>query len=146
MIKDVSKGTAWVLGSIVGVCVLLIVCAFAFGWTKRFTADYRGETERIEDTTGNGKFRQSVYDSFYDTCSAVQAKEGAITVLKDERETATESRKARIDTSITAIKAIRLDLVSSYNAAASQEVRSAFKASNLPDRLDINNFATECAV
>ncbi|AXK37170.1 hypothetical protein DVA86_07860 [Streptomyces armeniacus] len=133
------------MGGIAVLAAVGLVATLVFGGVGWLTAPFRGEADKRERTEGSGAFRIATYEEFFGLCTAVQTKEGTIKALEEERGTATASRRARIDTSLTALKSSRAEAVHEYNSRAAQEHRSAFKDRDLPPRLDVNDTATRCA-
>jgi hypothetical protein len=121
-----------------------MVGAFAFGGAGWITAPFRGEVEERERTVASGAFRLTTYEEFFDLCEAVQNAEGTIQVLQQERGSASEARRDRIDESITALRATRIESVNDYNTKAAQEHRAPFRDKDLPYRLDAAAEKTTC--
>ncbi|WCE01741.1 hypothetical protein PGH47_41215 [Streptomyces sp. HUAS 31] len=135
---------AWAVVGVIGLAVLYVIGAFAFGGAGWITAPFRGEAEKRENTVGSGEFRQTTYEQFFDLCEAAQNAEGTIQALQEERKSATETRKTQIDQSITALKATRIESVNEYNSKARQEHRAPFRDKDLPYRLDTDAERTTC--
>src|SRR5699024_6135465 len=108
------------------------------------TADFRGEKGEIEQSRADADYRINAYDQFNDKCAGIQTLESKITNLSDElEETEDEQRKSVLNTSITASKNKRAELINDYNADARKEAtRGQFKASDLPYEIDINEEET----
>lgn len=137
------------LAIILGLAVLtggILFSIYGAGGLQRLTADFRGETSQIEQTEANADYRISAYDRFYDKCASVQTIEGKISNLEEELEaTEDKQRISTLNTSITASKNKREEMINSYNADASKEdTRAKFKASDLPYELDANEEETVC--
>lgn len=132
------------LGIMASIAVLFLVSVYGFGFLQRATADFRGETGQIEDTKANSDYRIAAYDSFYDSCASVKSLETKIKNAGEELEEVEESqRKTTLNTSITAMKNKRAELIESYNADARKEAtRGQFKASDLPYELKIEEETT----
>ncbi|MEU6195391.1 hypothetical protein [Streptomyces sp. NPDC047061] len=143
-IREGARLGAWAVAGVVGLAVLWLVGALAFGGAAWITAPFRGAEEQRENTVGSGEFRQTTYEEFFDLCEAVQNAEGTIKVLQEERKTASETRTAQIDQSITALKATRIESVNDYNSKAAQEHRAPFRDKDLPYRLDAGAKRTKC--
>lgn len=140
------KKTLLILLSIVAIIAIVLTVIYGGGMLKRFTADFRGETSQIEKTEANADYRISAYDQFYDKCMSVKSTESKIKNLADELEhTKKEQRKDILNTSITASKNKRAEMIQSYNADARKEdTRAKFKASDLPYELSENEEETVC--
>lgn len=125
---------------------LFLAAVYGGGLMQRMTADFRGETGQIEQTQADADYRISAYDQFYDKCAGIQTLESKISNLSDElEETDDEQRKSVLNTSITASKNKRAELINDYNADARKEAtRGQFKASDLPYEIDINEEGTAC--
>lgn len=125
---------------------IILAAVYGGGLMQRMTADFRGETGQIEQTQADADYRISAYDQFYDKCAGIQTLESKITNLSDElEETEDEQRKSVLNTSITASKNKRAELINDYNADARKEAtRGQFKASDLPYEIDINEEGTAC--
>ncbi|MGW0912562.1 hypothetical protein ACWD1Z_12530 [Streptomyces sp. NPDC002784] len=144
-LREGARVGAWAVSGVVGLAVLYVIGAFAFGGAAWITAPFRGEVDKRGNTVASGEFRQTTYETFFDLCAAVQNAEGTIQALLEERETASEARATQIDQSITALKATRIESVNDYNAKAAQEHRGPFRDQDLPYRLDADAERTTCA-
>lgn len=140
------KKTLLILLPIVASVAILLTLIYGGGMLQRITADFRGETSQIEQTEANADYRISAYDRFYDKCMSVKSIESKIKNLTDELEqTDKEQRKDILNTSITASKNKRAEMIQSYNADARKEdTRAKFKASDLPYELNENEEETIC--
>lgn len=119
---------------------------FVVSEVRRGTADYRGETEQIEQVRRNEQFRIQAYDSFFAQCAAVQTSEARINALTEELETnPSESRTGQINASLSAIKAQRASQINQYNADAANWQTGHFQDAALPARLNVNVKETTCA-
>lgn len=143
-VREGARLGAWAVAGVIGLAVLYVIGAFAFGGAAWITAPFRGETEERNNTVGSGEFRQTTYEEFFDLCEAVQNAEGTIQVLREERKAASETRRTQIDQSITALKASRIESVNDYNSKAAQEHRAPFRDKDLPYRLDAAAERTTC--
>ncbi|MGW2052142.1 hypothetical protein ACWCPF_44595 [Streptomyces sp. NPDC001858] len=143
-IREGARLGAWAVAGVLGLAVLYVIGVFAFGGAAWITAPFRGEVDKRENTVASGEFRQTTYEVFFDLCAAVQNAEGTIQALEEERKTASETRTAQIDQSITALKATRIESVNEYNSKAAQEHRTAFRDKDLPYRLDTAAERTTC--
>lgn len=134
----------------VGVLILIIstilVSVYGGGFLQRMTADFRGETSQIEQTQADADYRIGAYDQFYDKCSGVQSLESKIANLTEELEATDEDkRKSVLNTSITASKNKRAEMINDYNADARKEAtRGQFRASDLPYELNEEEEETTC--
>lgn len=140
-----NKITITVFAIVIAVAIILAT-VYGGGLLQRMTADFRGETGQIEQTQADADYRISAYDQFYDKCAGIQSLESKISNLSDElEETDDEQRKSVLNTSITASKNKRAELINDYNADARKEAtRGQFKASDLPYEIDINEEGTAC--
>lgn len=140
------KKTLLILLSVVASVAIVLTLIYGGGMLQRLTADFRGETSQIEQTEANADYRISAYDQFYDKCMSVKSTESKIKNLADELEqTEKEQRKDILNTSITASKNKRAEMIQSYNADARKEdTRAKFKASDLPYELNENEEETVC--
>lgn len=136
-----------VLGVILGI-VLIIGIWFGVTQFQRITADYRGETDQIENTEANAQFRMQAYDGFFDKCSAIQTAEDRIDALEAELETtSSDIRKEELNTAITANKANRNGLINEYNADAAKEwTVGQFKSQDLPYNINKEQENTTCVL
>jgi hypothetical protein len=151
--SEIREGAKWyakgwglallALGTILAFSVLVM---FATGTIQKWTADWRGDVKVKEQTKADAAWRIGSYESFYDLCSSVQSDEDSIRNLEEELEAdeTADDRKAKLRQTITATKNTRAESVRDYNSKAGNELRGAFKDAGLPDRLDVNNFNTEC--
>ncbi|MEI5522106.1 hypothetical protein WB401_03415 [Streptomyces brasiliscabiei] len=143
-IREGARIGAWAVAGVVGLAVLYVIGAFAFGGAAWITAPFRGEAAERDNTVGSGAFRQSTYEDFFELCEAVQNAEGTIEALQEERKTASETRTTQIDQSITALRATRIESVNDYNSKAAQEHRAPFRDKDLPYALDADAERTTC--
>ncbi|MEU3618789.1 hypothetical protein ABZ725_41670 [Streptomyces sp. NPDC006872] len=143
-VREGARLGAWAVAGVIGLAVLYVIGVFAFGGAAWITAPFRGEVDKRENTVASGEFRQTTYEQFFDLCEAVQNAEGTIQALQEERKTASETRTAQIDQSITALKATRIESVNEYNSKAAQEHRAPFRDKDLPYRLDTAAERTTC--
>ncbi|MFG2513186.1 hypothetical protein [Streptomyces sp. NPDC048584] len=143
-LREGARIGTWLVCGVVGLAVLYMVGAFAFGGAGWITAPFRGEVDERERTVASGAFRLTTYEEFFDLCEAVQNAEGTIQVLQQERGSASEARRDRIDESITALRATRIESVNDYNTKAAQEHRAPFRDKDLPYRLDAAAEKTTC--
>ncbi|MFJ4785607.1 hypothetical protein [Streptomyces sp. NPDC088794] len=143
-VREGARLGVWSVAGVIGLAVLYVIGAFAFGSAAWITAPFRGEVEKRENTVASGDFRQTTYEEFFDLCEAAQNAEGTIRVLQEERESASPTRRAQIDQSITALKVSRLESVNDYNSKAAQEHRAPFHDKDLPYRLDVSAERTTC--
>lgn len=143
--REDAKTGFWIIGGIAALVTIGLIVTLAIGGISWLTAPFRGEVDKRDRTEGSGAFRIATYEEFFGLCSTVQSKEGVIRTLEEEEKAASASRRAQISTSLTALKASRIEAVNEYNAKAAQEHRSAFKDKDLPPRLDVNDLNTTCA-
>jgi hypothetical protein len=143
--REEVKAGVWVVGCIAALVTVILTITLVIGGISWLTAPFRGEVDKRDRTEGSGAFRVATYEEFFGLCSTVQSKEGTMKALEEENKTASEARQAQISTSLTALKASRIEAVNEYNAKAAQEHRSAFKDKDLPPRLDVNDMNTTCA-
>lgn len=127
---------------------LILGLIYGTGWLQRGTADFRGETSKIEQTNASGSYRIAQYEHFYDSCASVQSIEGKIVNMQDELDVVEdEQRKIVLNASITASKNKRAELIAKYNADARKEGTMAqFKSSDLPFSLSDDEGVTICEV
>lgn len=143
-VREGARLGAWAVGGVIGLAVLYLIGAFAFGGAGWITAPFRGEVDERENTVGSGEFRRTTYEEFFDLCEATQNAEGAIQALQEERSTASRTRTTQIDQSITALKVTRIESITAYNSKAAQEHRAPFRDKDLPYRLDATAARTTC--
>lgn len=141
-----SKKVLIGIGVFVGVMISFLIIIYSTGHLQRWTADFRGETEQIEQTEANSDYRISAYDEFYDKCASVQSTESKIKNLEEELDDEDDSqRQTTLKTSITASKNKRAEMIQGYNADAKKEdTRAKFKASDLPYELNEDEEETVC--
>lgn len=141
------------VGRLIGTWVLVlaillavsVATMFMTGTVQRLTAEWRGETDMIEDTEGSGEFQRATYEQFFNLCQSVQSAEGRITSLETELEGGVDASHERtIDASLTAIRSGRAESIDEYNSLAAQEHTGAFQDAGLPDRLEHDTEETEC--
>ncbi|MEU9405651.1 hypothetical protein AB0E08_08090 [Streptomyces sp. NPDC048281] len=149
MLRDLGTGARAVLYTVLG---LLAVAAltwgsiYAFGTVQNSTADYRGKTGVREKTVANADFRIATYTEYFDLCQSAQTAEAAIKNAQTELDgNPTDDRRAQLQQVITAQRNVRAESINDYNSKASQDLRNAFLAANLPYHLDINAQETQCA-
>lgn len=142
-----NKVLLGVLG-FVAIVAIVLALLFTTGLIQRGTAEFRGETKQIESTKANSNYRIAQYEHFYNLCASVKSLESKIENMTDELSTVDETqRKTVLNTSITASKNKRAELINQYNADARKEGTMAqFKSSDLPYSLDENEEVTVCEV
>lgn len=135
------------VAAVLAVVAAILILVYGFGMLQRGTADFRGETSQIEQTKADANYRIASYDHFYDLCAGVQSLESKISNMVDELEITGDDtqRKTVLNTSITASKNKRAELIATYNADARKEAtRGQFKASELPYELFESEESTIC--
>lgn len=141
-----GKGAAIALLALVGVVVLSVGAFFISNEWRRGTANYRGETAQIERTRANASFRIQSYEWFFDQCAAVQTSEDQLDIQERELDEAEGERAGRIRTNLVALENRRAQLINQYNQEAAKERTSGpFRDADLPARLEVSNYDTECA-
>ena len=131
------------------VLALLVVGGFALRWV---TAEPRGALSQREKIIADGNYRIAAYDSFFDQCGAIQAKEDQIRQTEDRKiddksGSAGGFTSTQKDAILLALKNSRAEMVRSYNAdAAKADTRANFLASSLPYQIDIDNYNTICTL
>lgn len=139
-----------ILASAIALAVLIAAASmwiFGWGFFQRETADFRGETDQVEQISGDADYRIAAYERFFDLCAAVQTKESEIEAAQTELDSTDPSdyRKQQLNANITAATSARAELINEYNADAAKEDTAAnFRASGLPHQLDIEQEHTEC--
>lgn len=101
-------------------------------WFSEQTAEPRGERAVREDTQANGDFRRAAYEGFFRLCASAQSTQEQIEILKTEKETASEDRKANLDVSLSALNMKLSEVVNEYNTKANEFTRGPFLDSKLP--------------
>ncbi len=135
-----------VVGVVVAVIVLLVGLFYLSGAISIFTAPFRGEVDKNEKVEADGDYRIAAYDEFYKLCSSVQSKNDQINILQLEMNTTTdETRKAQLQSAITAQQNTKAELVNEYNSkAAGEYTKGQFRDSDLPYEIDVNDEEVEC--
>jgi hypothetical protein len=134
---EVGVGAAVLLGIAAIVAIVLLV--YGIRW---ITAEPSGKLQQRESTVGNGDYRISAYDKFFDDCSGAKTTQQN---LKDAKEAADAhdvdaTRQAQLDANVTALKQTLYTLVNQYNADAMKaDTRGHFKASNLPYQIELDS-------
>lgn len=130
------------------VAAVVVFAIYGVGAIKRWTADWRGETDVIEQTSADADYRIAKYNWFFDQCAAIQTKEDELAAAQTELEATNPSdyRRQQLNTNITAITSARAELINDYNTEARKEDTAAnFRASDLPYQIDIDNEETTCS-
>ncbi len=143
--REGARGVGCAVGGMIALASVYVIGVFVFGGAGWITAPFRGEEEKRENTVGSGAFRLTTYEEFFDLCAAAQNAEGTILMLREERESAAATRRSRIDESVAALKATRIESINEYNSKAAQEHRAPFRDKGLPYRLDTAAEKTTCA-
>ena len=142
-----ASGWAMWLGGVVIVTAIAFTAmsVFGFGLFQRGTADFRGETDVIEQTRANADFRIAAYNQFFDLCTSIQGTEGRIAALNTELETADEDRASQIRATLTALNGQRFESIARYNNDAAKDYTvGQFRDSALPYQLDPEEEKTVC--
>lgn len=135
-----------------GALALALLLAFALMWLlgwgffKRETADFRGQTDVVEQVSADADYRIGQYEEFYDRCWAIVAIEGEITLAEQAvDDAATDWDTSQTKRNLQALRNQRLELISAYNSDASKADTAAnFRASDLPAEIDPDKENTEC--
>lgn len=138
--------TAWAL-VIGGLLVAASIWLFGWGFFQRETADFRGQTDVIEQVSADADYRIGAYEEFYDRCWAVVELEAQIVLAEEALAASTPDSwdHTQLSRNLTALQNQRIDLITSYNADAAKEDTAAnFLASDLPAKLDIDTKETTC--
>lgn len=149
LVKLSGKAMTVTIGVIVVVSGLIVGAVFYFGSLQRSTAEFRGETDQIEQIQADGDYRIANYDHFFDLCGAVQAQEGKIETFTKQLDEGnlSGSQTGITQANLTAATNKRIELITQYNADASKaDTKANFLASNLPDKLDKDAEETTCSV
>jgi hypothetical protein len=150
-VTDAAKA---VLGIIAFFIVLVLIGVglhltgvYVFGGVQRSTADYRGETDQIEKTRADGSYRIQAYETFFDQCNAIAAKQQTVKQMEAELETTDDAqRKAWLQNTLTGIKSSLNTDISRYNAdAAKEDTVGNFRASGLPYKIELDDKETQCS-
>lgn len=141
-------GRAIWVGALALVALLVLMTAFTFGigsWIRE-TAGFRGKTQQVNQTRGNGQYRIAAYDHFYDLCASVQDQEVTIESQQSELDTNPSADRAQqIQANLAALRANRGELINHYNADARKTAtQGQFRASDLPYSLNRNAKETTC--
>jgi hypothetical protein len=101
-------------------------------------ADPTGAVEQRESTVGNGAYRISSYDSFYDQCFAAKTTQENIANAIVMRDTETDpARQAQLNVNVIALQNELNSEVNQYNSDARKaDTKAHFKASDLPYSLN----------
>jgi predicted Zn-dependent peptidase len=141
-------------GLLIAAISIAVLLAFAtmwlFGWGffSRETADFRGQTDQVEQISADADYRIATYEQFFDLCAAVQTKEAELAAAQAELalEGLSDYRRQQLNANVTAITAARAELINQYNAdAAKADTAANFRSSDLPYSLDIESETTTCA-
>lgn len=145
-IKLVAQGASLAVVSIVGTFALALMIGligvYGFGWFQRETANYRGQTQAIEQTKADADFRLYSYNTFYDLCSSVQSLEDRIGYAEAKVEV---NGSADAQTELDALLSRRSQLIRDYNSKASRDfTEGQFRSNDLPYQINIEG-ETQCA-
>lgn len=120
---------------------------FLVGALKKGTADFRGDVAVTESVKANGAYRIAAYESFFNRCAEIQAKEATIAALKEELVTADNDRAFQIRATLTGVNSGRASDIARYNADARKtDTQASFLASTLPFQIDPTQEKTLCTV
>lgn len=136
-----------IIAWLTGLAVVIGGIWYASHLIQRETADTRGQTRVVEQISADADYRIGAYESFYNRCHAVKAKEGEIALAEEALAgTGTDSwNYSQLERNLLALKNSRIQLIEAYNADASKEDTAAnFLASDLPHQLDTKE-KTECS-
>lgn len=148
MFKLGAKALGIWIAVVIVICLLAAVPMYAAGWLQRITADFRGQTDVVEQISANAGYRIAKYEQFYSDCAAVQSVEARIREAESELNADPEPddyRKRQLNTNLSALRGQRADLINDYNAAARMEdTQGNFRSSDLPYQIDIEQETTAC--
>lgn len=119
----------------VGVVLLLIVGGLGLRWAL---APATGAVEQREQTVGDGSYRISAYDAFYDDCASAKSTQQQLEQAIATRDAEPEgtNRRAQLDANVAALTNVLITAVNQYNADARKaDTRAHFRASDLPYQL-----------
>lgn len=141
------KKTGSYVGIFVGSLVVLLLLVAGVWAFKYFTADIRGAVDQREQTIANGQYRIAAYESFYDKCASIQAKEDQIKQTEARKVSKGGSNSGFTGTQkeaiLLALENSRAELIRSYNADARKaDTRANFLASDLPYQIQIDSETT----
>lgn len=150
--EGLRLGGLAIAGIVLAIIAAMIVASmgiFGWGFFQRSTADFRGETAQIESVQANASYRIAQYNSFFDQCEAIVAKEAQIENtqkrLDELGENGDAAEKQRLQISLLALQNSRSELITKYNAdAAKADTEANFLASELPYKITQNG-ETKCA-
>lgn len=139
------------IAAVVGGVLLLVLLPVAFFGIRWATADIRGAGDAREQILADGDFRIQAYQTFFDLCASVQSQEDRIDSLdqelNDENNPPTDARVGQIQSSLSAIRSTRGDLINQYNADASRSwTEGQFRDEDLPYQLNIDEEDTTCVI
>lgn len=112
---------------------------------RRETADTKGQTDVVEQISGDADYRIAAYEEFYDRCWAVIELEAQIQLAEEAVEAeSTDWGREEAERNLLALQNTRIDLITSYNSAASKtDTAQNFLASDLPRELNLEG-ETSC--
>jgi hypothetical protein len=138
-----------------GVTIVVLVLLIAGGLGLRWIlAEPSGAVQQREMTVGNGAYRISAYEEFYQECSsALTAQQNlANAISAAHAENVDPTRQAQLDANVTALTNVLNRAVNDYNAHAREtDTRAHFLSSDLPfeiqvDPTDPTNPPIDCKV
>lgn len=140
MRTGVKVALAVVILIVIGIGITLLS-----GGLTILLAPFQGEVEKSQQVEGSGEYRVAQHDYFYNLCSDIQAKQQNIALLEESAKTASGEEKQKIQDSITANKFQLNEMVSQYNADASNDyTKGQFKDDELPYQINAEEEVTSC--
>lgn len=149
--KDAAAITGWTLYGLIAavIAIFIVISMWVWGWgffLDHGGANRIGENQKKLQVEGNGSFRTSAYDHFFDLCASVQATEDKIRINKDELTSKPDAQRADVlHANITALESVRAEAIRQYNQDARKSYTiGQFRASDLPFELDPTDRSTSC--
>lgn len=132
------KKSLIIIGSVVGIIVLIIALSMGKLAYRYFTADVKGTVD-AEERISSGANRVQEYEKFFTLCTNTNNMKGNIEtqeMLLEDAETAKE--RSRLRSNVAGMTAALRKNVSDYNNMSKQYTTERFKDSNLPAKLDVD--------
>ena len=136
MFRYVWEGYKWLMVAFAAILLIGVFVVYGLGGFARFTADYRGETEKREQVEASGEYKVAAHDYFYNQCSDIKAKQQELEIYKDG--SIPEAKYNAMQTELVRD-------VEEYNAKASNSYTAGqFKADELPYQIEVDEEVESC--
>lgn len=137
-----GRKTALIIGLALIPIIVPVLVVFGGGWWDRFTAEWRGETDVIEQVSADANNVIGAQEWFEETYTEIQATDAKL-------DQAAADKAANPDddfytTNYAGLVSYCLDLVGQYDAEARKISSEAFRDTELPSQINESDPDFDC--